>query len=119
MGGCIALHLAYHLFTELAGVFAFSTYLSYDSVVFDSLSSRDTCDAHLPKLLMIHGDKDELLLYKWGQIAFRELTRLGVHGEFLTLKDVKHEMKTSQLLYLEKWINNILPPLETDITHKL
>lgn len=117
MGGCISMHMAYHIHRQLAGVFAFSTYLSYDSVIFDSL--QDLKSVHLPKLLMIHGDKDELLLYKWGQIAFSELTRLGVHGEFLTLKDVKHEMKTSELLYLEKWIYNVLPPFETDLVHKL
>lgn len=37
------------------------------------------------KLLMLHGDRDELLLHSWGRITFEQLQRFGVRGGFRTI----------------------------------
>lgn len=116
MGGCIAIHIAFHVQRNLAGVFGMSTYMPYDTVVYET---QDKHPNTTTKLLMIHGDDDELVPYKWGRIAFDELTRMGVRGEFITLKAVKHEMKTEELLHVERWIGEMLPLLESDLVHKL
>lgn len=116
MGGCMALHIAFQVQRNLAGVFGLSTYLHYDTIVYETLEKRPNSTT---KLLMIHGEKDELIPYNWGRIAFSELTRCGVRGEWFTLKDVKHEMKNKELLHLERWIGELLPLLESDLFQKL
>ena len=55
MGGALALHTGYHLNQNLAGVFAMSSFLNHNSIVYDSL--RNTQNRTLPKLLMFHGDR--------------------------------------------------------------
>lgn len=116
MGGCIAIHIAFHVQRNLAGVFGMSTYLQYDTIAYETLEKQPNTTT---KLLMIHGDEDKVVPYKWGRIAFGELTRLGVRGEFMTLKAVRHEMKTNELLYVERWIGEMLPLLQSDLLHKL
>lgn len=116
MGGCMAMHIAFHVQRNLAGVFALSTYLQYDTIVYETLEKQPNTTT---KMLMIHGEKDEAIPYNWGRIAFSELTRCGVRGEFFTLKDVKHEMKSEEILQLERWIGEILPLLESDLVNKL
>jgi phospholipase/carboxylesterase len=56
MGGALALHTAFHLHTNLAGVFACSSFLNHGSVVYESLAARKA-DKELPELLMFHGDR--------------------------------------------------------------
>jgi phospholipase/carboxylesterase len=43
----------------------------------------------------------------------------GVVGEFIPVKNTLHELKKSELLELEKWLNEILPPLDRDLQNKL
>lgn len=116
MGGCMAMHIAFHVQRNLAGVFGLSTYMHYDTIVYETLEKRPNTTT---KLLMFHGDKDVVIPYNWGKIAFSELMRCGVRGEFFTLKDVKHDMKTNELLHLERWIGELLPLLESDLIQKL
>lgn len=59
MGGALALHAGYHLNHEIAGVFAMSSFLNNNSIVYDSIRNRKTLT--LPKLLMFHGDR-----WVWG-----------------------------------------------------
>lgn len=128
MGGTIALHMAYHVQRpQLAGVFALSTYLHYDSIVYETLTVRfrqqedeeQQSGTIQTKLLMVHGEADDMVPAKWGLITFDELKRCGVDGEFNLLKGVGHEMKTSELVQVERWIVAMLPPLAADVAHKL
>lgn len=57
MGGALALHSAYHLNTELGGVFACSSFLNKGSIVYDSIRNRKDKTSALPELLMFHGDR--------------------------------------------------------------
>ncbi|XP_073819910.1 lysophospholipase-like protein 1 [Musca autumnalis] len=113
MGGALALHTGYHINTELAGIFACSSFLNYDSVVYDSLS-RHNDKTHLPELLMFHGDRDPLVPMEWGQTTFNKLTELGVKGTFTTLSNTFHELKKRELLDLNRWILSKLPSLENN-----
>ncbi|XP_055613838.1 lysophospholipase-like protein 1 [Uranotaenia lowii] len=56
MGGALALHTAYHLNRDLAGVFAISSFLNTGSIVYDSVGSI-TEGEKLPDLLMFHGER--------------------------------------------------------------
>lgn len=63
MGGALALHSGFHVNQDLAGVFACSSFLNDDSIVFEMLQKRKTqqSSSRLPKLLMFHGDRDNLV----------------------------------------------------------
>jgi phospholipase/carboxylesterase len=55
MGGTLALHTGYHLNQNLGGVFALSTFLNAQSIVYDSLESKSS--SQLPPLKMFHGER--------------------------------------------------------------
>lgn len=55
MGGALALHTGYHLNQKLGGVFAMSSFLNNNSIVYDSI--KNSTERTLPKLLMFHGDR--------------------------------------------------------------
>lgn len=118
MGGALALHSGFHVNPDVAGVFTCSSFLNDNSTVFESLQSRSNASP-LPKLLMYHGDRDSLVPMSWGKETYDELKRLGVSGEFKTLKNTLHELKASELNEIHEWILKLLPMLETDITNKL
>lgn len=118
MGGALSLHIAYHLRRDLGGVFACSSFLNKDSVVYDSLESVGK-ETKLPKLLMFHGDRDTLVPMDWGRMTFEKLSELGVQGEFVPLKNTLHELKTKEIIQLVEWINTNLPPVDSDLVNKL
>lgn len=121
MGGALALHVGYHVNPDLAGVFACSSFLNDNSILFETLERRKSQPnaEHLPKLLMYHGERDSLVPLSWGKESFDELVTLGVTGEFKPLKNTLHELKANQLLEIQDWILKLLPPLESDISNKL
>jgi phospholipase/carboxylesterase len=55
----------------------------------------------------------------WGRKTFEELKKRGVQGEFTPLRNTLHELKRSEMLDLEKWLAELLPPLESDLQNKL
>ncbi|XP_037950462.1 lysophospholipase-like protein 1 [Teleopsis dalmanni] len=119
MGGALAIHTAFHLNTNLAGVFACSSFLNKDSIVFDSLKNRTKPDAVLPELLQFHGSRDRLVPMEWGEESFKTLTNLGVKGKFTPLSNVMHELKKRELLDIQQFILEKLPPQSGDLQNKL
>lgn len=109
MGGALAMHTAYHLNTQLGSAFALSSFLNRDSIVYDTLKSRNFPESALPELRMFHGGRDTLVPIEWGQETFDKLLKLGVKGSFTPLKNTLHELKTQELLDLEEWILKKLP----------
>lgn len=110
MGGALALHTAYRFMPGLGGVFALSSFLNNESVIFDVL--KESKGTNLPPLLMCHGDRDALVPLSWGQKSFEKLTDLGIKGEFIPVKNTMHEMKKVELQALLDWINKIIPSSE-------
>lgn len=107
MGGALALHTAYRFMPGLGGVFALSSFLNNESIVFDAL--KESKGATLPPLLMCHGDRDMLVPLSWGKNSYEKLTDLGVKGEFISVKNTMHELKKTELQALLVWINKIIP----------
>lgn len=122
MGGALAIHTAYHVNRDLGGVFVCSGFLNTNSVVYESLKSIQTNSAEmekLPPLIMYHGERDSLVPCEWGKQTYDQLTSLGVKGEFITLKNAMHELKTNEILEIQDWIAKLLPPLDSDLANKL
>ncbi|ALC47704.1 CG6567 [Drosophila busckii] len=121
MGGALALHAGYHLNTDLAGVFAHSSFLNRQSVVYESLQNPKKVEGSLalPELLMFHGQRDTLVPLEWGKETFDTLNKLGVEGTFTPLNNALHELKRKSLLEFEEWILKKLPPLKNEVQNKL
>lgn len=119
MGGNYSLHIAYRTHPQLAGAFVCAPFLNYDSAIYDSMSNRQYSSANLPKLICIHGDRDDVLLHEWGVFLFNELKRLGVRGDFHTIPGGKHEIRMGHLLKIEQWARELLSSLPERIMHKL
>lgn len=112
MGGALAMHAGYHLNTDLCGVFACSSFLNKDSIVYESLRHRTNPDNLLPELRMFHGDRDTLVPLSWGQHTFELLKDMGVKGTLTPLSNTLHELKKRELLDVQEWILAKLPPLD-------
>ncbi|KAI4463542.1 lysophospholipase-related [Holotrichia oblita] len=107
MGGAMALHTAYRSMPGFAGVFALSSFLNDDSSVYKALqNSPESLDT---PLIMFHGDRDTLVLPKWGRTTCDNLRKHGVRAEFHIVQNCLHELKKKQLHHLLDWINKILP----------
>ncbi|XP_045187420.2 lysophospholipase-like protein 1 isoform X2 [Mercenaria mercenaria] len=106
MGGGMALQLGYRYLREVAGVFAMSSFLGKQSLVYQALQS----DARpVPPLFQSHGEEDSLVMYPWGQDTFKRLTELGVKGQFHSVPGVYHDLDKQTLLKLCDWINVQVP----------
>lgn len=103
-GGALALHTGYHVNQSLAGVFAHSSYLNHNSVVFDSLKSSS-----VPELRMYHGTEDPILEFNWGRQTFDKLQQMGVSGTFTKLNNVAHQLDNRALVDIENFILKKLP----------
>jgi len=68
---------------------------------------------------MFHGERDTLVPQDWGVETFESLKKLGVKGTFHPLRNTLHELKTASITDLQKWIQEKLPPLETQVPNKL
>ncbi|GLV45629.1 uncharacterized protein CBL_02648 [Carabus blaptoides fortunei] len=116
MGGCLAMHLGYRYMPGVAGVFALSSFLNNNSLVYDDLKSLPDDDErkHTP-LFMCHGQLDDLVPIEWGQNTLRNLTKHGItRTEFNPLKNALHELRKEEIHKLNKWIFDVLPPLENE-----
>lgn len=99
MGGALALHTAYRFCPGLKGAFALSSFLNNGTQLLKQMKSLDT------PLYMAHGDRDTLVPLSWGKKSFDDLTKAGVKGEFVVLKNTMHEIKKKEILDLLEWIN--------------
>lgn len=114
MGGCLAMHIGFHVDQRLAGVFACSSFLNENSIVYNTLKTQQNAE-NLPKLLMFHGTKDDLVPLDWAESSCKQLKQLGVDGELRVLEDVPHKLRAHQLNELKEWIMDVLPPISTDL----
>lgn len=110
MGGAMALHMGYRFFPQVAGVFALSSFLNFDSAVYEALRKRkeEGINTPLPPLCCFHGDCDQLVYSDWGKKTFKRLTNLGVQGNFYVVKGMTHEMKKTELVMLYDWIESLV-----------
>ncbi|XP_045782251.1 lysophospholipase-like protein 1 [Maniola jurtina] len=107
MGGALALHTAFRWEPNVAGVFAFSSFLNDNSIVYQELK-KSTNNANVP-LLQIHGDIDDLVDLTWGQTTFMELQSLGVKGEFHVMERLGHSLNKKGLNIIRDWVEKLLP----------
>nr|CAI5842208.1 unnamed protein product [Callosobruchus analis] len=90
---------------ELSGVFALSSYLNYDSKVYEI---EDELTLRGAPLYMCHGDTDEIVPIEWGKQTFDSLKDLGVEGEFITINNIGHELEKKEIQGLFTWIESII-----------
>ncbi|KAM8814937.1 lysophospholipase-like protein 1 [Rhynchonycteris naso] len=108
MGGCMAMHLAYRSYQDMAGVFALSSFLNKTSAVYQALQQRSGSDK-LPELFQCHGTADQLVLHAWGQETNLKLQSLGVSAQFHSVPGLYHGLTAGELESLRSWILTKLP----------
>ncbi|XP_068618787.1 lysophospholipase-like protein 1 [Battus philenor] len=109
MGGALSFYTGYKWEKDLAGVFAFSSFLNNKSVVYQDLGNSG--GSRLPPLLQLHGDIDDLVELSWGQRTFEELKKLGVTGEFHVMERLGHSINKKGMHLIRDWIEKLLPNL--------
>ncbi|VVC86218.1 lysophospholipase-like protein 1 [Leptidea sinapis] len=108
MGGALAFHIAYNWEPNVAGCFAFSSFLNENSAVYEKLKENND---KVPPLLQIHGNSDDLVHFSWGENTFSQLKSLGVPGEFHVLDKLGHSINRRGLNLIKAWINKHLPEI--------
>ncbi|KAG8584411.1 hypothetical protein GDO81_008822 [Engystomops pustulosus] len=106
MGGAMAMHLAYRYHRDVAGVFALSSFLNENSVVYKEL---EAARQSLPELFQCHGQADELVFHQWGEKTCARLKGLGVTSSFHSFPNLFHELSLQELEQLRSWILKKLP----------
>ncbi|KPJ06339.1 Lysophospholipase-like protein 1 [Papilio machaon] len=107
MGGALSLYTGYRWERNLAGVFAFSSFLNNQSIVYQDLIKSS--GIKLPPLLQIHGDNDDLVDLTWGRNTYNELKKYGVNGEFHVMPKLGHSINKRGMNIISDWIVNLLP----------
>ncbi|XP_075991240.1 lysophospholipase-like protein 1 [Anticarsia gemmatalis] len=109
MGGALSFHTGYRWDRNLAGVFIFSSFLNDNSVVYKDL--KGIGGAKIPPLLQVHGDIDDLVPAKWGQVTYERLKDIGVNGEFHILERLGHSLNRRGMNIIKEWIEKHLPEI--------
>ncbi|KAM9316855.1 lysophospholipase-like protein 1 [Gastrophryne carolinensis] len=112
MGGAMAMHLAYRYHRDVAGVFALSSFLNENSIVYKELEESQQ---GAPELYQCHGQADELVFHQWGERTNTMLQARSVPSSFHSFPNLYHELGLSELEQLKSWILKKLPevPEET------
>lgn len=59
----------------------------------------------------MHGDIDDLVPIEWGQTTFKQLTNLGVQGDFHILNRLGHSINKQGMRIIKEWIEKHLPEI--------
>ena len=101
----------FRFLTNVAGVFALSSFLSPTSAVFEKIR-RDfelNKDKQFPPLWMWHGDVDTNRL-RWASHTAENFTDLEIKTDFLmNFSRQGHEILPVELFYLKEWVEKIIP----------
>ncbi|XP_066539448.1 lysophospholipase-like protein 1 isoform X2 [Hoplias malabaricus] len=107
MGGAMALHLVCRYFQDVAGVFALSSFLNKDSVVYQAV--ENATQRPLPELLQCHGTADELVSHTWGEETSCLLKKAGMNTSFHSFPGLNHQLCRAEMELLHSWILKKLP----------
>ncbi|XP_073703772.1 lysophospholipase-like protein 1 [Garra rufa] len=102
MGGAMALHLVCRYHQDVAGVFALSSFLNKDSVVYQAVENAS--QQPLPELFQCHGTADELVFHSWGEETNSLLKKAGLNTSFHSFPDLNHQLCRQELELLRSWI---------------
>ncbi|KAG1936160.1 lysophospholipase-like protein 1 [Pimephales promelas] len=108
MGGAMALHLVSRYQPDVAGIFALSSFLNKDSVVYQAV--ENATQRPLPELLQCHGTADELVFHSWGKETNSLLEKAGLNTSFHSFPDLNHQLCRQELELLRSWILKKLSP---------
>mmetsp|Transcript_1067 Transcript_1067/g.1783 ORF Transcript_1067/g.1783 Transcript_1067/m.1783 type:complete len:116 (+) Transcript_1067:247-594(+) len=111
MGGAQALHTVFgdeELASNLAGVFALSTFLSHDSELPGRIKSQVASGKRIPPLLYCHGTADPMIRLAWGEETSERLRDAGAQVEFRTYAGLEHALSQEELRHVNAWAESRL-----------
>jgi len=102
-GGGLALYTALNTEHRLAGVVALSCYLPLHK----QLDQEEVVNKDTP-VLQAHGDADQVVQHKWGQLSFQLLESLLNKHEFRTYQGLGHDINYEEMDCVKKFLEEIL-----------
>ena len=94
---------------QLGGIFGLSCYLLLQKKIKDMVPT-DSPNQKTP-IFMGHGDSDQVVAYKYGNMSAEYLKELGYTIDFRTYQDLTHSADPEEIDHLEAYLNQQIPPL--------
>ncbi|KAJ9500292.1 hypothetical protein H2202_004087 [Exophiala xenobiotica] len=112
-GGAMSIFTGVTTPHKLGGVFGLSCYLVLADKVKEFAKEANEVNRDTP-FFMGHGDRDEVVKYKWGQHTAEVLRKeLGHKVEFKTYRNLPHSAAPEEIDDLEEFIKQCLPVNES------
>ncbi|KAF2197467.1 Phospholipase/carboxylesterase [Delitschia confertaspora ATCC 74209] len=108
-GGAMSLLSSLTYKNKLGGIFSLSGYLLMHKKIAD-LMPADKPNKGTP-IFMGHGDRDQVVDYKFGQMSRDELVKLGLNVDFRTYKGLTHSADPDEIDDLEAYLSKQIPPM--------
>lgn len=108
-GGAMALFSGVTYKEQLGGIFGLSCYLLLQKRIKDMIPANSP-NENTP-IFMGHGDRDQVVAYKYGKMSAEAFNELGYKVDFRTYKDLIHSANEEEIDHLESYLSQQIPAL--------
>ncbi|KAF2741215.1 Phospholipase/carboxylesterase [Polyplosphaeria fusca] len=108
-GGAMSLISAVTYKNQLGGIFGLSCYLLLQSKI-KGMIPADSPNKNTP-IFMGHGDADQVVAHRYGQMSADHLKEMGYKVDFRTYADLPHSADQDEIDHLEGYLNQQIPAL--------
>ncbi|KAH8717027.1 Phospholipase/carboxylesterase/thioesterase [Phaeosphaeriaceae sp. PMI808] len=108
-GGAMSLLSGITYKSQLGGIFGLSCYLLLQKKIKDMVP--DSSPNQNTPIFMGHGDADQVVAHKFGELSAKELTKHGYNVDFRTYENLVHSADPEEIDHLEAYLNQQIPPL--------
>ncbi|KAF2116673.1 acyl-protein thioesterase 1 [Lophiotrema nucula] len=108
-GGAMSLISGVTYKEKLGGIFGLSCYLLLQSKLKEMIPSESPNQS--TPIFMGHGDADQVVAHKYGQLSADELKKHGYTVDFRTYADLPHSADPDEIDHLEGYLNQQIPAL--------
>ncbi|KAF2017312.1 acyl-protein thioesterase 1 [Aaosphaeria arxii CBS 175.79] len=108
-GGAMSLLSGVTYKDQLGGIFGLSCYLLLQSKI-KGMIPTEAPNQNTP-IFMGHGDSDQVVAHKYGQMSADALKALGYKIDFRTYENLVHSADPEEIDHLEAYLNQQIPPL--------
>ena len=112
-GGAMSLLSGVTYKNQLGGIFGLSCYLLLQKKIKDMVPT-DSPNQKTP-IFMGHGDADQVVAHKYGNMSAEYLKELGYTIDFRTYQDLTHSADPEEIDHLEAYLNQQIPPLGDEV----
>ncbi|CAI6260664.1 unnamed protein product [Periconia digitata] len=108
-GGAMSLISGVTYKSQLGGIFGLSCYLLLQKKIKEMIPDQSPNQA--TPIFMGHGDSDQVVAHRYGQMSADELKSHGYNVDFRTYKGLVHSADPEEIDHLESYLNQQIPPV--------